>query len=271
MDRKKPTIITIASIKGGVGKSTSALIFATLLAQKHKVLLIDIDTQASVTSYFYRKVKELYTDLVNKNIYEVLIDKISINKSIISIDSNLDLIPSYVTLHKVNRVAYKYMLKEFKLKIEIGRLENNYDYVILDTNPSLDFTLTNALVCSDYVIVPMTAEKWAVESFEVLDFFIKELEIFLPIYILITRFKKNNTHKYLLDILKSKNNFLGTISEREDLNKKIADNCKFDLCKDYMKEYDKILSTFLYHIDNSLYAKNNKINFSNRWKNYKRN
>ncbi|WP_210753389.1 ParA family protein, partial [Borreliella valaisiana] len=53
MDNKKLKIITIASIKGGVGKSTSAIIFATLLANDCEVLLIDMDTQASVTSYFY--------------------------------------------------------------------------------------------------------------------------------------------------------------------------------------------------------------------------
>ncbi|ACH94088.1 ParA family protein [Borrelia duttonii] len=249
MDKKKPKIVSIASIKGGVGKSTSAIILSKLLSQKYKVLLVDMDTQASTTSYFFRKITELSIDLANKNIYEVLIDKLNINKSIVNIDNNLDLIPSYVTLHKINRNFFKYMLEEFKLKFEIGRLEKSYDYVILDTNPSLDFTLTNALVCSNYVIVPMTAEKWAVESFEVLDFFIKELEIFVPIFIFITRFKRNNTHKCLLDILQSKDNFLGMISEREDLNKKIADNCEFNLNKDYIKEYENILHTFIGQID----------------------
>ncbi len=55
MDKKETKVITIASIKGGVGKSTTSLIFATLLSIKYKVLLIDIDTQASTTSYFFNK------------------------------------------------------------------------------------------------------------------------------------------------------------------------------------------------------------------------
>ncbi len=52
MDRKRTQIITIASIKGGVGKSTSAIILATLLSKEYTVLLIDMDTQASTTSFF---------------------------------------------------------------------------------------------------------------------------------------------------------------------------------------------------------------------------
>ncbi|EEF84069.1 ParA family protein, partial [Borreliella spielmanii] len=100
MDTKKPKIITIASIKGGVGKSTSAIIFATLLAQKYKVLLIDIDTQASTTSYFYKEITKQNINIVSKNIYRVLKEKLDINDAIVNIKDNLDLIPSYLSLHK---------------------------------------------------------------------------------------------------------------------------------------------------------------------------
>ncbi|WP_234930115.1 ParA family protein [Borreliella garinii] len=58
MDRKRTKIITIVSIKGGVSKSTSAIVLATLLSKENTVLLIDMDTQASTTSYFYEKVKK---------------------------------------------------------------------------------------------------------------------------------------------------------------------------------------------------------------------
>ncbi|AHH11423.1 ATPase, para family protein (plasmid) [Borrelia coriaceae ATCC 43381] len=68
MDREKPKVITVASIKGGVGKSTSAIVLATLLAKEYKVLLIDMDTQASTTSYFYEKIKDQSIDL-RKKIY----------------------------------------------------------------------------------------------------------------------------------------------------------------------------------------------------------
>lgn len=213
MDTKETKVITVASIKGGVGKSTTSLIFATLLSQSFKVLIIDIDTQASTTSYYFKIIKECGIDLFNRNIYEVLISNLHIDNAIVNISSNLDLIPSYLTLHKFNSEAIPY--KEFRLKEQLKLLGFEYDYIILDTNPSLDFTLTNALVCSNYIIVPITAEKWAVESLDLFNFFIEKLSIKAPIYLLNTKFKKNNTHKELLNILKENDNFLGTISERK--------------------------------------------------------
>ncbi|WP_418885643.1 ParA family protein [Borreliella tanukii] len=242
MDNKKPKIITIASIKGGVGKSTSAIIFATLLANDCKILLIDMDTQASVTSYFYKKIIESKFDLLEKNIYEVLKGNILIDNSVVNINNNLDLIPSYLSLHKFNKEAITF--KEIKLQKQILNLKSTYDYIVIDTNPSLDYTLTNALVCSDYVVVPITAEKWAVESLELLKFSISDLAIDIPIFLIITRFKKNNTHKTLFNSLKDNKNFLGLVSEREDLNKKIAKDDLFNLDKDYMLEYKNILSKF---------------------------
>ncbi|WP_029357235.1 ParA family protein [Borreliella burgdorferi] len=242
MDNKKPKIITIASIKGGVGKSTSAIIFANLLAQKYKVLLIDIDTQASTTSYFYKEIASQKINIVSKNIYRVLKEKLDINNAIINIKDNLDLIPSYLSLHKFSSEFIP--LKELRLKDNLIFLKQDYDYIIIDTNPSLDFTLSNALMTSNCIIVPMTAEKWAVESLELLEFYIKKLRIKIGIFILITRFKKNNTHKELLKHVRSKKGFLGIVHEREDLNRKITGNDEFDMTKDYIEEYKEAVSKF---------------------------
>ncbi|WP_210377690.1 ParA family protein, partial [Borreliella garinii] len=71
--------------------STSSIIYATLLAQKYKVLLIDIDTQASTTSYYYDNIQKSSVDLRKNNIYEILIEKLDINQSIVNVANNLDL------------------------------------------------------------------------------------------------------------------------------------------------------------------------------------
>ncbi|ATQ15547.1 ParA family protein (plasmid) [Borrelia miyamotoi] len=254
MDRKKPKVITVASIKGGVGKSTSAIIFATLLSKTHKVLLIDMDTQASVTSFFYEKVTDQIIDLRKKNICEVIKNNLDIVESIVYISKNLDLIPSYLTLHTLNGEFYcknRSNFIELKLSRELKKLKKNYDYILIDTNPSLDFTLTCALCTTDYLIVPMTAEKWTLESYDLLEFFIKELNRLIPIFFIITRFKKNNTHKELLEYLQSRKGFLGLVNEREDLNRKIARNDTFDLTKDYIEEYKKILDSLFMKIKKS--------------------
>ncbi|WP_215540862.1 ParA family protein [Borreliella bavariensis] len=251
MDRKRTKIITIASIKGGVGKSTSAIILATILSKEYKVLLIDIDTQASTTSYFYEKLKENNIDIERKNICEVLKDNLDINSVTVSVGNNLNLIPSYLTLHSLNGDFYclnKHKAIDLKLKMEIKRLKINYDYIVIDTNPSLDLTLRCALNATHYMVIPMTAEKWTFESYELLEFFIKSSEKLVPIFFIITRFKKTNTHKELLKIMQKKNNFLGIVSEKEGLNKKIATNSEFDLNSNYILEYNYILKNLISHI-----------------------
>ncbi|WP_418885140.1 ParA family protein [Borreliella carolinensis] len=247
MDRKNPKIITIASLKGGVGKSTSSIILANLLSQKHKVLLIDTDDQAATTSYYYNELETKNFDVSKINIGNVIKDGTDINKSIINVGNNIALIPSYITVDELNGEYYydnRHFPIEFSLKTKLNSIADNYDYVIIDTNPKRNFTLKLSLISSHYVISPMTAEKWAVEGFETLRKYIKEVAG-IPIFIVITRFKKNVTHKQLMEIVSMKSGFLGYISEREDLNKRIGCNEKFDFSKDYIIEYKKILDTFL--------------------------
>ncbi|WP_210374702.1 ParA family protein, partial [Borreliella garinii] len=73
MDKKKPKIITIASIKGGVGKSTTSLMFTNILSRKgKKILLIDLDPQASSTSFYINIIRKKNLSIKDNNIYKVL-------------------------------------------------------------------------------------------------------------------------------------------------------------------------------------------------------
>ncbi|WP_024653056.1 ParA family protein [Borrelia persica] len=242
MDSKKTKIMTLASIKGGVGKSTSSIIFAILLSQKYKVLLIDMDPQASVTSYFSDILEGQDVNIKEKNIYEVLIDKININLSIFRINDNLNLLPSHLYLYLFYDDNMPF--KETRLEDSLKLLVDSYDYIIIDTSPSLGIILTNVLVVTNYIIVPIAAQKWAIESLQLLEFALKRLRLQVPIFPMVTNFKKNNSYKYLLDIISRDCNFLGMISEREDLNRRIAQNNIFDLSKDYIREYQTALEKF---------------------------
>ncbi|ACO38366.1 CobQ/CobB/MinD/ParA nucleotide binding domain protein (plasmid) [Borreliella burgdorferi 29805] len=242
MDRENTKIVAICSIKGGVGKSTSAIIFSTLLSKKHKVLLIDADPQASTTSYFSDLLEEQGVDVSKQNIYEVLADKKNINSSTFRLNNNLYILPSYIYLYLFydDNIPFK----ETRLKDSLKLLKHKYDYIIIDTSPSLGIILTNVLVVSNYIIIPMTAQKWSVESMQLLEFALKRLKLKIPIFPMVTNFKKNNTYKHLLELISRDDNFLGVIHEREDLNKRIAENDTFDLNKDYIKEYEITLEKF---------------------------
>ncbi|WP_418453967.1 ParA family protein [Borreliella lusitaniae] len=250
MDRENTKIIAIGSIKGGVGKSTSAIIFSTLLSKKYKVLLIDADPQASTTSYFSDLLEEQGVDVSKQNIYEVLIDKKNIDSSTFRLNNNLYILPSYIYLYLFydDNIPFK----ETRLKDNLKLLEHTYDYIIIDTSPSLGIILTNVLVVSHYIIVPMTAQKWSVESLQLLEFALKRLKLKIPIFPMVTNFKKNNTYRHLLELISKNDNFLGFIHEREDLNKRIAENDTFDLNKDYIKEYEITLERFFQLSEKSL-------------------
>ncbi|WP_268828061.1 AAA family ATPase [Borreliella garinii] len=97
-------------------------------------------------------------------------DSIDINKSIINVDNNIDLILSCIAVDELNG--------------------DYYNIIIINTNPKQNFILKIYLISSHYVIFLMRAEKWTVEGFETLRKFIKELAR-LPGFIVITGFKKH--------------------------------------------------------------------------------
>ncbi len=128
-----------------------------------------MDTQASVTSYYQDKIQEDNINLKFNNIYEVLVNDLDIKKAIVSIENNLDLLPSYLSLHMLNEIEIEF--KDLLLKSNLSCFGSDYEYVILDTAPSFDIAFKNAMFSSDYVIVPIIAEKWAVECLDLFDYF----------------------------------------------------------------------------------------------------
>ena len=154
-------IITITNNRGGTGKSTTAQTLATGLALKgKKVLLVDIDPQCNTSSTF--KVKDSqYT------ILDVLTNKCTISDAINHkeyidvIASNINL-PSY---EKYISIDTNYELTKHKqLKLYLEPIKNNYDYIILDTAPSLSQLTNNAIYTSNYVLIPLLADIYSIEG-----------------------------------------------------------------------------------------------------------
>lgn len=253
MDKKKPKIITIASIKGGVGKSTTSLMFTNILSRKDKkILLIDLDPQASSTSFYINVIRKKNLSIKDNNIYKVLKKEIDIENSIIKVNKNTDFIASHITLSHFNEESIS--LKENLLKIFLSFIQNRYDFIIMDTAPTLGSLLNNSLIITDYLIIPLPTDQWAIESLDLLtsrlnDLFRKDL----PIFYLITKFiERQNIDKELKNFIECeyKGRFLGSVPKRDNLRKTIFYREDFNPNEDYYKAYEIILKKFLSIISN---------------------
>jgi len=155
-------IICIANQKGGVGKTTTAInLSASLAAAERKTLLIDCDSQGNATSGM-----GIDRDMISKqNLYHALIGKVSLKEVIVGTQlPHLDMAPSNQDLIGIEVEFIHLEEREKKLRSLLHQLDTAYDFIIIDCPPSLGFLTVNALVASDYLIVPLQCEYFAMEG-----------------------------------------------------------------------------------------------------------
>ena len=154
-------IISIASQKGGVGKTTTAINLGACLAQESKrVLIVDIDPQGNATSGLG----------INGNdqrltTYEVLIGQAEIHEAITATAlSTLDLLPAGQRLSGAEVELVAMLARETRLKSCLTKIAGDYDYIFIDSPPSLGLLTVNALTASDSVLIPLQCEYLALEG-----------------------------------------------------------------------------------------------------------
>ena len=164
-------IISVVNQKGGVGKTTTSInLSASLGVLKKKVLLVDLDPQGNATTGVGVDKGD-----INSSVYEVLTMKSTIEDSIIKTKSkNLDLLPAYLNLAGIDMELLelerkfkdegKYFSRVNRLKEELYKVKDNYDFILIDCPPSVGTLTTNALAASNSVLIPVQCEYYSLEG-----------------------------------------------------------------------------------------------------------
>jgi len=152
--------ISFVSVKGGVGKSVSAIVTAFLISEKEKVLLIDLDPQNAITSHFIEDIGSIQ----NKTVRQVLKGEMAIQDCIIHISENLDLLPSEIELALLDKELAYQNTAVFLLHDALELVRTEYKYCIVDTPPNMSLNTQIGIVASDTVVIPTQLESWSVRG-----------------------------------------------------------------------------------------------------------
>lgn len=155
------TVVALANQKGGVGKSTTAINLAASLAlHGHRVLLIDLDPQGNASSGL-----GIERSGIQISVYDVLLKESALEDAVEPTSvRNLFVVPATIDLAGAEIELVSVLSRETRLKNAIADTGNDYEFVFIDSPPSLGLLTVNALTAADEVVIPIQCEYYALEG-----------------------------------------------------------------------------------------------------------
>ncbi len=165
--------IVFANQKGGVGKTTSAVNIAACLAYGgNRVLLVDCDPQGNATSGLGVSKRSGAA-----SVYDLLIGRVKASEAVQKTSfKNLSIIPSGMALVGAEIELVDEERREFKLRDGLSEIKDDYDFIVIDSPPSLGLLTINALTAADGVVVPLLCEYYSLEGLSQLTATIKQMK-----------------------------------------------------------------------------------------------
>ncbi len=153
-------VFAVVNQKGGVGKTVSTVNIAVGLARKGKrVLAIDLDPQGSLTVSLGENDPDGIPITVNNILENIMNDiEFDVNYAVRKHKEGIQFVPSNLQLAGVDMQLMNSISRESILKEYIKRIEERYDYIVIDCLPSLGILTVNALACADAVVIPVQAQ-----------------------------------------------------------------------------------------------------------------
>lgn len=196
-------IIAIANHKGGVGKTTTAAAIGQAIARnKRSVLLVDLDAQANLTSFFVDE------ETVEQSIYDAMTGRID-HLPTINAGPGLKIVPSSLDLAAAETDLASRLAREKILSRLLEPVKDQYDYIILDCPPSLGIVTTNALAAATDLYIPLTAEALPLKGLKMLEEIVEAIRTSINgqlsiTGVIITRYNNRKLNKAVLDAIKAR-------------------------------------------------------------------